>query len=146
VSEVEAGGRTQPRAEHAVDVRVDADPEQVGLLRGFAASIAIRMDFDVDAIEDLRMAVDEACLMLVRAGAPGSSLHCSFHLGAEELRVHARVETAGDAPVALPSADTLSWHILTSLADSVTEDVTELPTGHQVSIDLVSRQKGATDQ
>jgi serine/threonine-protein kinase RsbW len=122
-----------------VEVRGNADAEQVALLRAFAASIAIRLDFDVDAIEDLRMAVDEACSLLVRAGRPDGSLCCVFHPLQDEIRVHAHVDTVADRP---PSSDALSWHILTSLAHSVTENVTETDRGHQVSIDLVSRQNG----
>jgi serine/threonine-protein kinase RsbW len=139
VSEVEADGRLHPSGVRDVDVRVNADAEQVSLLRAFAASIAIRLDLDVDAIEDLRMAVDEACSLLVRAARPGGQLRLAFAPRADEIRVHAEVEAFAAAP---PSADALSWHILTSLAHSVTEDVAEGPDGHRVCIDLVTRAAG----
>jgi serine/threonine-protein kinase RsbW len=140
VSEVEADGLLHPSGVRDVDVRVNADAEQVSLLRAFAASIAIRLDLDVDAIEDLRMAVDEACSLLVRAARPGGALSVSFAPRASEIRVHAEVQAFAAAP---PSADALSWHILTSLAHSVGESVTEGPDGHLVCIDLVTRPNGA---
>jgi serine/threonine-protein kinase RsbW len=135
----DASALVHPGGDAEVDVRVSADAGQVSLLRAFAASIAIRLDFDVDAIEDLRMAVDEACSLLVRAGRPHGALRCTFQPSPDRVTVRAAV--AASSPT-LPSADALSWHILTSLADSVTENVEPAGDGHRVSIELVSRPTG----
>ena len=54
-----------------VEVLVDAVAGQVPLLRSVAADVAIRNDFDLDAIEDLRMAVDEAAALLVGCAVDG---------------------------------------------------------------------------
>jgi serine/threonine-protein kinase RsbW len=48
-----------------IEVRVGADPAQLPVLRAVASVVAMRQDFDLDAISDLKMAVDEACSMLV---------------------------------------------------------------------------------
>jgi serine/threonine-protein kinase RsbW len=132
----DASALVHPRGAQEVDVRVSADAGQVSLLRAFAASIAIRQDFDVDAIEDLRMAVDEACSMLVRTVRPHGSLLCTFRPAADRVTVRAEVDAVTPTP---PSADTLSWHILTSLTDSVAETVEPAGSGHRVSIELVAR-------
>jgi serine/threonine-protein kinase RsbW len=135
VSEVETDGLVQPQVLREVDVRVAADAEQVALLRAFAASIAIRLDFDVDAIDDFRMAVDEACSLLVGVADPGGSLYCTFQPGSDAVTVQVAVDAPSPVP---PSADTLSWHILTSLTASLTEHVTSGPDGHRVAIELSS--------
>ena len=74
-------------------------------------------DFDLDAISDLRMAVDEACATLVDAADPTSVLQCRFLVRPERIRVHAEVEAAkADAVL---STDTFGWRVLQTLADDV---------------------------
>ncbi|CRK58451.1 Serine-protein kinase RsbW [Alloactinosynnema sp. L-07] len=136
MSEVETSAPARPNGVRQADVRVSADAEQVPLVRSFAADIAMRLDFDLDAIEDVRMAVDEACSLLVRTAAEGSSLFCSFQPESDSLRVLAQVESAAPVP---PSADLMSWQILTTLAESVSEHVETADGGHRVSIELVAR-------
>ncbi|MDQ3578517.1 MAG: ATP-binding protein [Actinomycetota bacterium] len=126
-----------------MDVRVSADAEQVPLLRSFAADIAMRLDFDLDAIEDIRMAVDEACSLLVRSAVPGTSLFCSFEPRDHSLSVRARV--AAEHPVP-PSSDPMGWQILTTLAASVTEHVEDVDGGYQVTIELLSKPTEAAGQ
>lgn len=136
MSEVETNAAARASGVRGADVRVSADAEQVPLIRSFAADIAMRLDFDLDAIEDVRMAVDEACSLLVRAAVPDSSLFCSFDLLDDTLRVRVHVDAKSPMP---PSADRMSWQILTALASSVTENVEATGDGHRVSIELVTR-------
>ncbi|MGQ0841085.1 ATP-binding protein [Actinokineospora sp.] len=143
MAEVETSAVARAHGVRAVDVRVSADAEQVPLVRSFAADIAMRLDFDLDAIEDLRMAVDEACSLLVRAAAPDSSLHCSFEPDEQLLRVRVRVAAADPMP---PSLDPMGWQILTTLAESVTEHIEPVDGGHLVSIELVTRPTEAASR
>lgn len=136
MSEVETSAISRPQRVRAVDVRVSADAEQVPLVRSFAADIAMRLDFDLDAIEDLRMAVDEACSLLVRAAVPDTSLHCAFVPGEQSLLVRVHVEA--EEPLR-PSRDPMSWQILTALTASITEGVEPTARGHRVTLELLSR-------
>jgi len=136
VSEVETSAPARPHGVRQADLRVSADAQQVPLVRSLAADIAMRLDFDLDAIEDVRMAVDEACSLLVRSAAEGSSLFCSFHPELDSLRVLAHVEASAPVP---PSDDLMSWQILTTLASSVAERVETDNGGHRVTIELVAR-------
>jgi serine/threonine-protein kinase RsbW len=136
VAEVETSAVARVPGVRAADVRVSAIADQVPLVRSFAADIAMRLDFDLDAIEDVRMAVDEACSLLVRAAAAGSSLFCSFDQRGSELWVRAHVDADSSMP---PSADGMSWQILTALAATVTERVEVVDGGHRVTIELVTR-------
>ena len=44
------------------------------------AGLAARLDFTVDDIEDLRIAVGEACALVLPEAAPGGDLEAEFRL------------------------------------------------------------------
>lgn len=136
MAEVETGTVARTARVRNVDVHVGADPDQVPLVRSFAADIAMRVDFDLDAIEDLRMAVDEACSLLVRAAAPGSRLHCAFELEPGALRVRVTVAATDATP---PSADPLAWQILTALADDLAERVEPDGDAQRITVEFLAR-------
>ena len=52
------------------EVRTSATAALIPTIRAVASDLAARADFDLDAISDLRMAVDEACATLVNVAAP----------------------------------------------------------------------------
>ncbi|SER97444.1 ATP-binding protein [Actinokineospora terrae] len=135
MSEVETSPVARTNGVRDVEVRVWADAEQVPLLRSFAADIAMRLDFDLDAIEDLRMAVDEACSLLVRAAAADSALLCWFEPEEHGIRVRVRVDAEHGEP---PSGDAMGWQILTALAATVTETVEAVDGGHRVTVELLA--------
>jgi serine/threonine-protein kinase RsbW len=122
-----------------VEIRTSADAEQVGLLRSFAVDVAMRMDFDLDVLEDLRVLVDEACSLLVRLSRPDSMLICRLEPGAEGLWMHLLVEADQPTP---PSADPLGWQIIRALADSAQEQLTTAETGYRVSLELLAGHSG----
>ena len=53
-----------------VELRLPADSAYVSVLRTTTAGLAARLDFTVDDIEDLRIAVDEACAMVLPQADP----------------------------------------------------------------------------
>ena len=56
-----------------VVVSVPARPEFMQLLRAAVGSVAARVDFTYEAIDDLRIAVDEACARILAVpGTPGT--------------------------------------------------------------------------
>ncbi|MDL5160544.1 ATP-binding protein [Actinomycetospora termitidis] len=99
-----------------VEVRVPAVPRAVVTMRTVAADLAARAEFTLDAVADLRMAVDEACSSLVPLARPDTKLTCTFILDEERITVTATVLTPG--PERLPT-DSFGWRILTTLADDV---------------------------
>jgi serine/threonine-protein kinase RsbW len=124
-------------ASSTVEVRVPADPAHLAVMRAVIGDLAMRADFDVDSIADLRLAVDEACSSLVRLATPSASLVCHFRTENDGLSVTAEV-VSDDAMG--PPQDTFSWRVLSALTDSVTTSVepAETPAGnHLVRIDLV---------
>jgi serine/threonine-protein kinase RsbW len=104
----------------SVEVRTSASAALIPTIRAVASDLAARADFDLDAISDLRMAVDEACATLVDLAASTSSLLCTFLVRGDSIEVRAQVTT--DRPDAEVSTDTFGWRVLQTLADDVTVD------------------------
>ena len=75
-------GSAAPLAD-TIDIRLPADGAYLALLRTATAGLAARMDFTLDEIEDLRIAIDEACALLLSDAAPTHPLHCSRHFRQE---------------------------------------------------------------
>jgi serine/threonine-protein kinase RsbW len=99
-----------------VTIRMPADGAFLSVLRTATAGLAARLDFTLDDIEDLRIAVDEACAMLLGQAIPGSSLECSFALEPGGMTISVSVPSLNPRP---PSADTFAWTVLSALAGSV---------------------------
>jgi serine/threonine-protein kinase RsbW len=99
-----------------VTVRMPADGAYLSVLRTATAGLAARLDFTLDDIEDLRIAVDEACAMLLGQAIPGSSLECSFDLEPDAMTISVSVPCLNPRT---PSADTFAWTVLAALAGRV---------------------------
>jgi serine/threonine-protein kinase RsbW len=96
-----------------VELRMPADGAFASVLRTTAAGLAARLDFTMDDIEELRIAVGEALALVLPEADPGADLTCRFHLGGGTMTVE--VETAAvDAPQ--PDYDSFAWQVLDTLA------------------------------
>lgn len=123
-------------AKDFVEVRLPAAGAYLSVLRTATAGLAARLDFTLDEIEDLRIAVDEACAILLQQARPGSVLDCVFTLVGDALLVTVSAPTTeGHAP----ERDTFAWTVLTALAGEVESSVAEDKT---VSISL-RKKRGA---
>ncbi len=118
-----------------VTVSMPADGAYLSVLRTATAGLAARLDFTLDEIEDLRIAVDEACAMLLSQAIPGTNLECAFDLGAEEMTITVSVIAAEPR---IPARDTFAWTVLSALAGTVDS---ALGADDQVSIVLRKRRE-----
>lgn len=100
----------------AIEVRIAPSAAQISAVRVVAADLAARQDYDLDAVSDLRMAVDEACATLVPLAAPGTMLSCRFSFTSAAIDVLATVVTAQRATV---PQNTFGWRVLSTLTDEV---------------------------
>lgn len=116
-----------------VVLRVPASGAYVAVLRTATAALASRLDFTVEDIEDLRIAVDEACALLLPLALDASTLECLFDLTAHGLAVRVTVPT--NEPT-LPADDSFAWTVLTALAGEVTREVRD----GQVTLSLVKNR------
>ncbi|MFL6159022.1 MAG: anti-sigma factor [Marmoricola sp.] len=99
------------------EVRLPAETAYVAVLRVAASGIAARLDFTLDEIEDLRMAVSEACSMVLTEATPGGSMSAKFFLRPDRMEV--RVSADAVDPV-VPDTDGFGWQVLTTTADAAT--------------------------
>jgi serine/threonine-protein kinase RsbW len=105
-----------------VRLSVPAATAFVGVARSLAAGVATRLDFDLDHVEDLRLAVSEACAIVLPAAAPGSDLALDLHIGRDELTLELTSVTTDGEP---PGVDSFAWTVLTALADDASADVAD---------------------
>ncbi|MDT7594652.1 MAG: serine/threonine-protein kinase RsbW [Pseudonocardiales bacterium] len=101
----------------SLELRTTASTVSIPTIRTVAADLAARADFDLDSIDDLRMAVDDLCAMLVRIAAANATLYCTFTVRAERLEVAAETDV-GDLADPLPTGS-FAWRVLQCLADEV---------------------------
>ena len=105
-----------------VEMRVPADGAYVATLRLVAASLAVRCDLTIDEIEDLRLAVDEACALLL----PHAILRPARHqvrpgTGLPRGNRNGRL---GQQFGGWPDRSGFAWSVLSALASEVEVDGT----------------------
>ena len=141
-----AGPRSDLRSElesdpetEAVLIQVPADPDYLAVIRSAGAHVATKFGCTLPEISDLRLAVDEACGLLLRntvrdRQADGAGdLHCRFVLGGPALRVVLSLR-ARDA--VRPETDEFGWTILSALVDDIVWRVD----GPIVHVEIVKRR------
>ncbi|NJP32251.1 anti-sigma regulatory factor [Micromonospora thermarum] len=99
-----------------VHLTVPADGGYLGVLRTATAGLAARLQFALDEIEDLRIAVDEACAMLLAIATGDAELDCRFSVTDDALTVEVTVPTVRGAK--LPAESSFAWKVLTALTTS----------------------------
>jgi serine/threonine-protein kinase RsbW len=99
-----------------VSVRLPATPVYLTVLRTTTASLAARLDFTLDEIEDLRIAVDEASCLLLAAARPDTELTCDFELVDDAISVTVAAYTSDGRG---PARDSFAWTVLSALAGQV---------------------------
>lgn len=132
-------GASDALVRDVVRLRLPAVGAYLSVLRSATAGLAARLDFTLEEIEDLRIAVDEACAILLTGAAPDAELECEFELLPDEIRVSVTVPTVDGAE---PVRDSFAWTVLAALAGSVDSRVDD---GNRVSIDLQKRRAAAED-
>ena len=118
-----------------VELRIPADSAFLAVLRTATAGLAARLDFTLDDIEDLRIAVDEACAMVLPQARPTTQLACTFELEEHRLTVAVTAECDNPRP---PNRDGFAWTVLAALTNEVSADVD----GNQLTVTL---SRGTSD-
>ena len=131
-----------PKAD--VSLRVPADGAYVSVLRTMTAGLAARLDFTVDDIEDLRIAVGEACALVLPQTTPGGDLEAEFRLTPGTLTVSVSVPTQGPRA---PDYDSFAWQVLSTLttsASAATDDARfEVTFTTESSVPVMGERPGA---
>ncbi len=113
------------RSQQALEVRVAAQLENLAVVRTLIGAVGTFEDLDLDAVADLRLAVDEACTRLIRSADAdaGASLILVIDPRVNEVVVEVALASSPAATPVSPdeilSPGSFSWHVLTSLTDDV---------------------------
>ena len=107
----------------AAEVRlsIPADSAYIAVPRSVVGNLAARNDFTLDAIDDLRIAVDEACALLLPQSADGV-LDCVFEIAPPQLTVR----TSAVVPDGWqPDTSSFGWTVLTALVESAAAETVD---------------------
>jgi serine/threonine-protein kinase RsbW len=102
-----------------VSLKVPPTPGYLALLRTVVGGCAGREGFTLDQIDDVKMAVDEAAVQLLRH-ISGDGIHIDVELGGDIMEIRVSAEVQGDTPIIDESS--FSWTILRALADDLRVD------------------------
>jgi serine/threonine-protein kinase RsbW len=123
VTQMTTTPRPPATEDDVVLLSVPADGGYLGVLRTATAGLAARLHFALDEIEDLRIAVDEACAMLLAVATRDAELQCRFAVTDDALAVEVTVPTVPGAR--LPAESSFAWKVLTALTTSATAEATK---------------------
>ncbi len=104
-----------------VTLRVPANSAFVVLIRAAVSAMCARLDFTIDRIEDVKLAVDEAAALLLSDAPPDADLDVRFTPDAPDgIRVEMTARTVHGRSL---KRDTFTWTVLTALVDEVVATV-----------------------
>jgi serine/threonine-protein kinase RsbW len=102
-----------------ISVSVPATAGSIHVLRAVTTSVAARLPIPFDGIEDLRLAVDEACAWLLARGRSATEMTLRLRPLGDRLEAEVSIDAA-DGPWPPPDLDkSLPWRILSALVDTL---------------------------
>lgn len=99
-----------------VSVVIPAGLDHLPIPRRIAATLAATLDFDIDAVADLRMAVDEMVSTVVQRARPGAAVTTVFRAGPDSVMVECSAATDGGGDL---DESSFGWVVLSTLADDL---------------------------
>ncbi|WP_460723933.1 anti-sigma factor [Nocardia heshunensis] len=80
-----------------LELRLPARLDQLSMLRALVETIMLTADFTIDAVIDLRIALDEVVTTLILSAVPGAAVDCAFRYDTRRMavRVASVLETDG---------------------------------------------------
>ncbi len=132
-----------------VELRIPSRPEWVALARLAAATVANRLRFSIEEIEDVKLALAEACTAVIQHEGHGEFIDVTCEALADSLRIRVRDSGRhGLAPAQAPNMNFdeariagLGVFLIRTLMDEVSYDVS--PQGTDLL--MVKRLTGVTD-
>ncbi|WP_104108115.1 anti-sigma factor [Nocardioides sp. 616] len=104
-------GSTPRKAD--VELRLPADGAYASVLRTTTAGLAARLDFTLDDIEDLRIAIGEASALVLPDADPEADLTCRYFLAPHAMTIEVSVESSSSGP---DDPASFAWQVLSTLA------------------------------
>jgi serine/threonine-protein kinase RsbW len=108
--------------DQSITISVPARTGYVHVLRAVTAGVAASLDLPIDEIDDLRLAVDEASAHLISGPARAQRITVRLTPREDRLEVLAWGDTADGAWSPEEAKRSMSWHVLSALADEASLD------------------------
>lgn len=96
-----------------VELRLPAEGAYATVVRTTAAGLAARLDFTIDDIEDLRIAIGEASALAIPEADPGTDMIACFYFGDGTLTVTLETEAMDNPPL---DTESFAWQVLDTMA------------------------------
>lgn len=129
--------------DRAVELRVLAEFDQLPVIRAVAETLAMLVDFNLDEVADIKLAIDEVCSELIAGAVEGADLRCLFHVTADTaLRVTVSVRVLDGYAL---RRDGFGWHVLETVVDAISvREPTESAPGvsRDLAVELIKRRIG----
>jgi serine/threonine-protein kinase RsbW len=103
-----------------VTLRIPASSAYLSLARTATASTCARMDFTVDRLEDVGLAVDEALSLLLLDARPGTQIECRWTPENSGILVELRSHSSSGRT---PRTTTFAWTVLAALVDQAAASI-----------------------
>jgi serine/threonine-protein kinase RsbW len=126
-SSVDVPGAGEIRPGHRLEISTPSATAFAGVVRSTVAGVAARLDLDLDAVEDLRLAVSEAFALVVDHTVLDDVVRCVVVVEQEALGVTVSARVADPRP---PLPDSFAWTVLSALVPGVEVEVH----GEQVAV------------
>lgn len=106
--------------ESVVELNVPATTSHVSLIRSATAAICAQADFTIDRLEDVQLAVDEACALLIDEAPTDAHLTVKWQVNGQQVGIELICPSSKGRPV---PKNTFAWTVLTALVDRVESDL-----------------------
>ena len=117
-----------------ISLLVPGKQEYVLVIRTALGGVAVLKDLNVDMLDDLRMAADEACDCLLHQGRPVSALSLTVHGEGSDLTVSLEADFEGECREECEDFTAISKAVLETLIPHV--EMTRCPCGCIRRIDM----------
>lgn len=109
--------------ETPISLSVPAETGYVHVVRSVTAGVAARLAIGFDDVDDLRIAVTEACARLLSLGTAGRRLVIGLSPADDGLTVAIEIDAELAAWPFEGSRETLAWQVISGLVDEASEEL-----------------------
>jgi serine/threonine-protein kinase RsbW len=120
-----------------VELRIPASSAYLSLARAATASTCARLDFPLERLEDVTLAVDEAVALLLLDAVADQPLICRWWSMPGAIRVEISASSSSGRP---PRTTTFAWTVLSALVDEANATID----GDQVTLSLTAQREQVT--
>ncbi|WP_024796710.1 hypothetical protein [Tomitella biformata] len=126
----------------AAELRVMAEFDQLPVIRAVAETLAVLVDFNLDEVADIKLAIDEIGSELIAGAVESSDLRCLFLITDTELRITVSAQVMDGYVL---RREGFGWHVLVAVADAISvREPTESAPGvnRRLAVELIKRRIG----